>query len=97
MRSPRAPEHTCHIPTCPTLVPPRMLMCWPHWKRVPSLLRRMVYATYRDGQERDKSPSQEYLRAVLAAITHIVHLEGDQPEALASVERLGRVLAAGGE
>ena len=61
-------EHTCHARGCTKPVPPRMLMCYPHWRMVPKALQRAVWATYRPGQERTKDPSPEYLDAAGAAI-----------------------------
>ena len=63
--------HKCHVPGCPTEVPPHMLMCLKHWRRVPELLRKRVWRTYRKGQEIDKNPSPAYLEAATAAIKSV--------------------------
>lgn len=42
--------HTCHAVGCERSVPPQMLMCKPHWFKVPLQLRNRVWATYQDGQ-----------------------------------------------
>jgi len=52
-----------------------MFMCRPHWRMVPEHLRRAIWATYRPGQERDKSPSWEYLEAALEACNAVAELE----------------------
>lgn len=41
--------HTCHAIACEVPVPPEMLMCKPHWFRVPLILRARVWAEYRKG------------------------------------------------
>lgn len=55
--------HTCHWPGCEVVVPPAMWGCKPHWFRLPAHLRRQIWATYRPGQEDDRSPSREYVVA----------------------------------
>ena len=55
--------HTCHWPGCANVVPPRMWGCRGHWFRLPRELRARIWAAYRPGQETDKRPSAEYLRA----------------------------------
>lgn len=68
---PEKPEmetHRCHVPNCPMLIPPRMLMCKGHWVSVPTKLKKQIYKTYRAGQEIDKQPSVEYLQAAREAI-----------------------------
>src|SRR5712691_8301184 len=61
-------EHTCHATGCKVAVPPRQLMCLPHWRMVPEAARRAIWAAYRPGQEIRKDPSLEYLAAARAAI-----------------------------
>ena len=68
-------DHTCHAYGCETRTAPRMFMCRPHWRMVPEHLRRAIWATYRPGQERDKSPSWEYLEAALEACNAVAELE----------------------
>lgn len=55
--------HTCHWPGCGKHVPPAMWGCREHWFALPKPLRDRIWATYRRGQEIDKSPSAEYLMA----------------------------------
>ena len=64
-------KHTCHVPDCDTPVTPKTLMCAYHWRQVPALLKQAVWEHYRSGQERDKSPSREYIRAERAAIDSV--------------------------
>ena len=57
--------HHCHWPGCEKKVPPAMWGCYPHWMKLPKVLRDKVFAAYRPGQEEDKAPSQSYLSAAL--------------------------------
>jgi len=66
--SERTRKHTCHAEGCAKRVPPRFLMCAPHWYMVPNELQAEVYRHYRPGQEIDKQPSPEYLQAARAVI-----------------------------
>jgi hypothetical protein len=74
-------SHKCHARGCDVEVAPRMLMCWPHWNRVPGPLKREVWRHYREGQEIDKCPSAEYMAAQRAAIEAVARLEGREEEA----------------
>ena len=61
-------RHLCHATGCSKAVPPRLLMCLPHWRMVPRPLQARIWATYRPGQEIDKQPSDEYMEAQRAAV-----------------------------
>lgn len=54
--------HVCHALRCAEEVPPRLLMCRRHWRKVPRRLQRALQAAYVPGQEARKDPSDEYLR-----------------------------------
>lgn len=54
--------HTCHWPGCDKLVPAAMWGCKPHWFKLPIVLRNMIWASYRPGQEVNKNPSDEYVQ-----------------------------------
>lgn len=56
-------SHTCHWPGCTKQVPPAMWGCAPHWFKLPVKLRKMIWYTYRPGQEVTLTPSNEYLAA----------------------------------
>jgi len=75
--------HHCHAEGCEVSVPPKMLMCLRHWRMVPKGLQREVWRTYRPGQEVDKSPSAEYLKAHLAAVAAVAEKEGRRPSTAA--------------
>jgi hypothetical protein len=64
-------KHLCHAADCKTEVAPKFLMCAAHWRRVPRNLQLNVYRHYRAGQEQDKSPTREYLKAAQNAIESI--------------------------
>lgn len=68
--------HTCHAEGCDKVVPPRLLMCAPHWRRVPRVLQGAVWAAYVPGQESRKDPTGEYLEAARAAIEAVAVKEG---------------------
>lgn len=68
-------SHKCHAIGCEKEVPPHLLMCFPHWQRVPKRLQRDVWATYRAGQEVDKKPTNEYLEAAARAILAVADKE----------------------
>jgi hypothetical protein len=40
-----------------------MLACRQHWFALPPEIRKLIWRTYRPGQEVDKRPSREYLDA----------------------------------
>lgn len=69
------PEHLCHAHGCTRAVPPRMFMCYRHWRMVPKMMKDEIWATYLPGQERRKDPSPEYLAAARTAIDKVRELE----------------------
>jgi hypothetical protein len=72
----RPPTRPCPVPRCPRRMPHYWLMCRPHWRTVPMLLKRAVWAAYHDGQEDDLSlVTPEYLAARRAAIEAVLEKE----------------------
>lgn len=69
-------SHHCHARGCEKAVPPEMLMCAAHWRRVPKHIRDAVWANYRNGQCDDKTPSLEWHVAADAAIGWVAKIEG---------------------
>jgi len=69
-------NHYCLALECDVPVDPRLLMCSRHWDMVPRAIKQQVYRTYRRGQERDKSPSREYLVAARAAVIAVEEAQG---------------------
>jgi hypothetical protein len=43
----RFATHECPIAGCTRQVKNENLMCWPHWRRVPKILNRMIFDTCR--------------------------------------------------
>lgn len=60
-------NHRCHAPGCRTGVTPDRFACILHWWMLPRRLRDAIQAAYRPGQENDKRPSKQYLKAARAA------------------------------
>jgi hypothetical protein len=87
---PRANVHRCHAVDCDEPVPPEMLMCKPHWRMVPRELQRRVWATYRDGQCDDRSPSYSWHAAADRAIAAVALAEGRTKAARHYTESAGR-------
>jgi hypothetical protein len=84
----RESEHTCHAEGCERRVPPKMLMCARHWRMVPRVIQRDVWAQYQPGQERmdgTAGVTHDYLDAARAAV-----------EAVATIEEVERHRALGG-
>lgn len=57
-------------------VPPRMLFCLPHWRKVPAHLQRAVWKAYRPGQEVAKNPSALYLVVQAIVVAWVAKREG---------------------
>lgn len=68
-------SHTCHVPACKVVVPPKFLMCRKHWNMVPKAVQSRVWLYYRPGQEEDKNPSPTYLQAAKAAVAAVEDIE----------------------
>jgi hypothetical protein len=73
--------HRCHAEGCDAEVPPRMLMCGAHWRKVPRALQDAIWDTYVPGQEVRKDPTDSYLDAAHAAIEAVAKKEGRRPPA----------------
>lgn len=55
-------EHHCHWPGCGKQVPPALWGCLRHWRMIPKELRDRIWDAYRPGQERNMTPSREYVK-----------------------------------
>lgn len=64
-------NHPCRAPGCPRILPYHLLMCPPHWRRVPRPVQREVYAAWREVQEQGGALTDRYLQAVEAAIASL--------------------------
>lgn len=69
-------SHSCHATGCRKSVPPEMLMCLSHWRKVPKRIQLAVWRGYRPGQCDDKRPSADWHAAADAAIGYVALLEG---------------------
>lgn len=67
--------HFCHAIGCYTPVSPQLLMCEPHWRKVPPELKRAVWLAYRSGQEVDGKPSEAYLAAAHDVVAAVRNME----------------------
>lgn len=43
--------HKCAVPDCEKQTLVHMLMCYPHWAKVPHQVRKVVWKTYRAWEE----------------------------------------------
>jgi hypothetical protein len=68
-------SHRCHAHGCTVPVRPELLMCYPHWRKVPKSVQKRVLDTYRSGQCDDRRPSREWFDAAGAAIGYVALLE----------------------
>ncbi|MGD0263572.1 MAG: hypothetical protein ABSD47_01295 [Candidatus Methylomirabilota bacterium] len=65
----RPATRPCPVLGCDQRIPYYWLMCRPHWRRVPILLKRAVWATYHEGQQDDLSlVTPEYIEARRLAV-----------------------------
>lgn len=55
-------DHHCHWPGCTANVPPAKWGCLSHWMKLPKRLRDAIWQTFRPGQEKNWTPSREYVR-----------------------------------
>lgn len=69
-------SHRCHAIECTIEVPPKMHMCYKHWRMVPKLVQDLIWNHYRPGQEIDKQPTIEYLAVAYVAISCVALKEG---------------------
>jgi hypothetical protein len=81
--------HACHARRCAINVKPELLMCFRHWRMVPSDIQSVVWKSYRPGQCDNKRPSEEWHEAADAAIGFIAVREGESVRA-SEIEALNR-------
>lgn len=71
-------DHKCHIPGCSIKVHPTMLMCLPHWDKVPNEIKIEIRKEFNPDQCRGLvRPSRKWLKAARAAINHVRDSESD--------------------
>ncbi len=72
----------CPVKGCTRHAKPQQLMCWPHWRRVPKVLNRLVFDTF-NAFDRAKAPHisdryDDYLQARDAAIAAVEAKEAEE-------------------
>lgn len=70
-------KHACHWPGCEKQVPPAMWGCKEHWFKLPPMLRARIWRAYQIGQERDRTPSREYVEVAREVREWIARAEGE--------------------
>lgn len=70
--------HRCHVPGCGVRVPSSMLMCRPHWDKVPADKQRAVYAGHKARGSRIDETWAAWWRAQGEAIAHALEDAGQQ-------------------
>lgn len=70
--------HECHADNCDDPISPRLLMCKKHWRLVPEKFKHRVHKHYRGGQEVDKNPTENYLKAARDCIDYVAVVEAGQ-------------------
>ena len=68
--------HTCHAINCTNTVPPKLLMCRSHWRKVPKALQKAIWSTYVTGQEARKDPTALYLMVQNVTVGVVAVTEG---------------------
>lgn len=59
--------HKCPIRSCERQLPHARLMCWPHWRLVPAMLKQAVYDAY----HRFGVGTVQHGQAVVAAVAAV--------------------------
>ena len=57
--------HTCPVSTCPVLLDAGVLMCNPHWRRVPVALRWALLIAWK---AKDRKRWRDAMRGAIAAV-----------------------------
>lgn len=69
-------RHPCAALGCVRVIPTAMLMCGPHWRMVPRILQRRVWACHLAGQAPGRDLAGQLSAAARAAIRAVAELEG---------------------
>jgi hypothetical protein len=78
LAQPQTRQHHCHWPGCNNQVPPARWGCRVHWYKLPKCLQRRIWKAYRPGQEKDLTPSAEYIAVAREVQTWIAAYEQTQ-------------------
>lgn len=81
----RTPPPQCSAPGCTETIKRGMLMCRPHWFRLPPELRRAIVSAWKDRRLQDWSANILAARGFLAnanraAFDHTQRLLGERPD-----------------
>jgi hypothetical protein len=68
-------SHVCHAHQCFRKVDPKLLFCYPHWKKLPKVAQDVIWREYRAGQEITKDPSARYVVAQGVAVIIVAAAE----------------------
>lgn len=71
-------HHVCHAINCDKTVDPKYLFCRFHWEKLSDRFKRRIWKTYKQGQEKTKTPSLLYVKAHYASINYIAAREGQK-------------------
>lgn len=78
--------HRCAAVGCQQAVPLRWLMCIDHWRMVPAVKRREVWACYRRLGTRPADENAERYRAAVQAAVDAVHEKAHARKARADTQ-----------
>lgn len=70
-------KRPCPVPGCTSITKPNKLMCWPHWNRVPKVIRTAVFETYNAAGGKK---TVHYCQAADSAIAAVAAKEGNKVE-----------------
>lgn len=69
-------SHTCHAYGCGVPTEPEMFMCLRHWRMLPRLFQRGIWASYRKGQCDDWKISKLYAERAKESVRYVAFREG---------------------
>ncbi len=69
-------SHTCHAYDCGKVTKPEMFMCLRHWRMLPRLFQRGIWASYRPGQCDDWQITPRYAERAKACVRFVAEKEG---------------------
>jgi len=82
-------SHHCHAEGCEKSVPPKLMMCAPHWRMVPAWLQSATWKAYKPGQEITKQFTVSYWLVQWRCRLAVSDLEGrDRAPLFAELRRI---------
>lgn len=73
-------SHHCHANGCATPTEPRLFMCLHHWKMVPPIMQKEIWAQYKGTTRAERFEKVAYLQACAIAVEHVASLENKNTE-----------------